>query len=368
MHNAGPELATIETACGVMARQVTATRLGAVGAAEIERLQRNLAGEADPLRRAWLTMEALLSTSNVRTLWPHTDVTPVDLRNRFRSVSPQHGVASAGGWGFDKTFNPKANSGATLPMLVHSFGLNKAVPIGDQGWLPYRVAAGFGGDMTCRPALRSLADPTQTANLVLSCSLISTPKCSTTMPVGFVLNAPVWNIFGFAPKDIQFANDTARTMTPIDQARGITAGPNNLTLTDALRRYPTLASLVSATNNRGGDVHYNEIVVVGTSKLHGSKVAVTGIFVKIARHMGADYVVDTAIRMDDDDEYNSQTCFYHDGLDGDVATAIRACSLNRDIPLVPIRDDTMVDRRSTITWNQLSAGRTVRNGWNCTLA
>jgi len=361
MFNQEQDLESVRAVCGTAAKMLAAAQMP-LPQAKLERLNRELQGEVDVMRRVYIILEMIFSPMYVRSVWPHTRITLIDIGNRLRALVPNFTRTAVGCWGYDQTYNPAENRGPTLPMLVHAFSLNKEVDETDQAWADYVVGAAFApGKVTARPALRSLTDPAAIQHLVLSCSVISNGKCATASPLGWILNAPAWNIFGFGTNDLNFANDQARTMERGPQALGMEG------VQAAHARHPTFASLIAATNNGlTGDSGYNEIVVVGKSKMHHTVAKVTGIFVKVAEHEMVRYVVDAGVTTGNYMQ-DSQICFYAGGLEAPMMVGIRDCAAQFNLPLVPILDNRMLDRRTTVTFAELAAGLTVRNNWDCTL-
>jgi hypothetical protein len=357
-------LTLIGNVCGIAAKEVVRAQLRVNGVARAALLREHVDGERNMLKKAYLLIDILFMPTFVRAIWPHMTVTERDLRNRLRTACPDFNNASASGWGFQRTYNPRTHADPSLPMLLHGFGLNKEVLADDPGWQRFRTGpSATAGKMMVRPALRSMQNPNVIENLVLSCSLVSNAKCSTASPVGFILNAPCWNIFGLAPRDIQFANDTAATMNALTQSRGIGLGRNNLSLSAAHEDYTTLAALIAETTGLGGDSHYNEIVVLGTSRLYLCKTQATGLFVKVASVQGRDCLVDSALSMGME-ELDRTLRFYHDRQ---VIDAIIACSNTFNLPVVPIRDPAMQDRATDIDFVTTFATCRVQRDWQCAL-
>lgn len=350
----------IQQACGVAAAEVVRGQFDLMRYARLGLLQRYLTPEHNPMRRAYVLMEIVYSPSFAPTLPPHSVIQERDLRNLLRRVCPNMMNATVRGWGYRQTFNPAAQSGNTLPMLVHSFGLTKQVAAADAGWAPFYAGPGQAPNtVMARPVLRSLHGngPQNIAGLLLSCSLISETKCATAAPAGFVLNAPCWNIFALAPKDMQFANDAG--MGAQAQAVGALAGANHLALPAAHDAYPTLASLIAAT---AGGERYNEIVVLGRSAYYLTQVRATGIFVKVAmvggvRHL-VDYILPQGIPELD------ILSLYHDDV---VINAMRACSLAHRLPIVPVVDANLRNRATDRPFAAAFAGCTINATWDCAL-
>ena len=359
------QLVLIGEICGIAGREVVRAQYAINRMARAALLLQHVAGERNMFKKAYLLIDILFSATFVRTIWPHTVVTERDVRNRLRMACPDLRISSAAGWGYYRTYNPRTGAGPTLPILLHGFGLNKQVDSNDQGWLPYRTGVGsVQEEMTVRPALRSMNNPLFISNLVLSCSLISSAKCSTAAPIGFILNAPCWNIFGLAPRDIQFANDRAVAMGPLAQAKGIHSSRNNLSLGHAHEEYSTLAALIAQTEGQGGDSHYNEIVVLGRSRLYLCETEATGLFVKVAHVLGRDFLVDSALSSGSD-ELDQQMRFYHDR---NVINAMIACSNAFNLPIVPVRDPTMQERATDLDFLATFAACRIETAWACPLA
>ncbi|MFU6378260.1 hypothetical protein ACM792_24000 [Metapseudomonas otitidis] len=356
-------LAAVEGVCGLAARKLMADKLRQASPIQQNLIQNTLASANNDTERAYLLIETLLTPTYVRTLWPHMTLSERDVRNKLRALLPNLHNATVGGWGYSCTYNPILGAGTTLPMLVHAFSVQKEVDATDGGWTPYVSGPGLTPNKrTARPVLRSLDDPLAVVNLVLSCSLLSNTKCSTASPVGWVINAPVWNIFGFAPRDVQFPNDSARHMGALQQAKGITKGPNNLALTHAYDSYPSLAQIITQTHGQGGESHYNEIVVLGRSQLLHTDITVTGIFVKVCTHNGSLHLVD-AIEPGMYG-YLSNLAFY---ANDQVIDAIRTCAQTHHLPIVPLLDPSMQDLRTDRLFTDTFHGLTVTNDWNCPL-
>jgi hypothetical protein len=357
-------LNTIGSVCGIAAREVVRGQYGFTGAARTALLREHVDEERNKLKKAYLLIDILFSPTFRRDIWAHSTVTEREVRNRLRTACPDFENASACGWGYRRTYNPSINADPTLPILLHGFGLNKEVARNDANWQPYHVSDSWRPEnRIVRPALRTLATPNGMRDLVLSCSLISSAKCSTAAPLGFILNAPCWNIFALAPTDMQFPNDQAVGMERIAQARGAGHGRNNMSLAAAHQMYTTLAALIAETEGMGGDSSYNEVVVLGTSRLYMSTIKATGIFVKVARVAGRDYLVDSAEASEDADVDNS-TRFYADPR---MIPAIINCSNTNNLPIVPIRDPAMENRVTGLNFQTTFAGCQTRLDWNCPL-
>ncbi|WP_028206207.1 hypothetical protein [Paraburkholderia nodosa] len=355
-------LAAVESTCGLAARKIVAEHLRRANVARRNLLNQVLAGVDTDINRAYLIIEVLASTTYTRTLWPTMRISDRDVRNKLRMLCPDFSNVSVSGWGYRCTYNPGVAHSQTLPMLVHGFGVQKEVDTADPGWAPFITSPGSAaGKSIASPVRRSLQDPRVISNLVLSCSLLSNVKCSTASPIGWILNAPVWNIFGFAPRDLQFPNDTARTMSAIEQAKGISKARNNMALTHAYGSYTTLAPVIAQTQGTGGESQYNEVVVLGTSKLFNTTATVTGIFVKVCTHMGQQYLVDAI----GPDLYDIPGLGFYQG--DDVINAVRTCSPRYNLPIVPVVDQTMADRRTDRLFATTFNGMVIANGWNCPL-
>jgi hypothetical protein len=355
-------LAAVESTCGLAARKIVAQHLRQATITKRNLLNQVLADADNDINRAYLIIEVLASPTYVRTLWPTMRISDRDVRNKLRMLCPDFNNVSVSGWGYRCTYNPGVGSSQTLPMLVHGFGVQKEVDTTDVGWTPFIIGPGFTpGKSIASPVRRSLQNPGVISNLVLSCSLLSNVKCSTASPIGWILNAPVWNIFGFAPRDLQFSNDTARTMSAIEQAKGIGKERNNMALTHAYGSYTTLAPVIAQTLGTGGESQYNEVVVLGKSKLFNTTARVTGIFVKVCTHAGAQYLVDAI----GPDLYEIPGLGFYQ--DGNVISAVRTCSGTYNLPIVPVVDQTMADRRTNRLFATTFNGMTIANGWNCPL-
>ena len=359
-------LAAVENVCGLAARRIVAEHLRRAPPIKLNLIDQVLSGIDTDIRLAYLIIDVLASPSYVRSLWPTTTIDARDVRNKFRSLCPDTQNASVSGWGYRCTYNPKLDHGRAFPLLVHAFGAQKEVSSTDAGWSPFFIGDGSApGKSIARPVLRSLANPGTIVHLVLSCSLLSTAKCSTASPIGWVLNAPVWNIYGFAPRDIQFPNDNARKMGSLEQAKGIGRARNNLALIQAYDAYPDLQGLINQTEGTGSDSGYNEIVVLGTSKLFGTVTTVTGIFVKVCNYHGANYLVDAL----DPSLYGieglgERSSFYKDDS---VIDAVKTCARTHGLPIVPIVDQhrDMLDRRTERLFDETFAGLTIASRWDC---
>lgn len=360
-------LGAVENVCGLAARRLVAQRLSRATLAQKNTLTQVLTDSASDLQRAYLIMDVLARPDYVRSLWPHMNLSERDVRNKLRNLCPDFNNAEVSGWGYRCTYNPLVPHGETFPMLVHGFGAQKEVASDDAGWADYVIGEGSAPNRAiAKPVLRSLSNPATISSLVLSCSLLSSTKCSTASPLGWIINAPVWNIFGFAPRDIQFPNDNARTMNGIDQARGIAKGQNNMALKHALHSYPNLAQVITQTQGTGGESHYNEIVVLGTSRLFSTATTVTGIFIKVCVHQGHQYLVDAIDpELYDVPGLGDVMGFYSDDR---VINAITHCARTYNLPIVPVVDDKLQGLRTGHRFDVVFNGLTVRNNWNCALA
>lgn len=360
-------LGAVENVCGLAARRLVAQQLSRATLAQKNTLTQVLTDSASDLQRAYLIMEVLARPNYVRTLWPHMNLTERDVRNKLRQLCPDFTNAEVSGWGYRNTYNPSVPHGEAFPMLVHGFGAQKEVASDDAGWADYVIGEGSAPNrVIAKPVLRSLSNPATISSLVLSCSLLSGAKCSTASPLGWIINAPVWNIFGFAPRDIQFPNDNARTMNGIAQAQGIAKGQNNMALKHAWQSYANLAQVITQTQGTGGESHYNEIVVLGTSRLFNTTTTVTGIFIKVCVHQGHQYLVDAIDpELYDIPGLGDVMGFYSDNR---IIDAINLCARTYNLPIVPVVDDKLQGLRTGHRFDVVFNGLTIRNNWNCALA
>jgi hypothetical protein len=203
-----------------------------------------------------------------------------------------------------------------------------------------------------------LNDPLCVQNLPLSTSLIGHDKCATASPVGYIINVPVWNLFGLAPKDIQFPNDEMMKAKQTGAVyTGIQARENNQSLAAALQAYPSPSTLVDKTVGTGGESNYNELVLLGTSALFSTKIKVTGIYVKVATKASKLCIVDASLGGWLGDE---TARFYKDNK---VVQGIRTCSTKHNLPVVAVIDEQMQGRATDMQFDQAFANLTVRKDW-----
>ncbi|MGC1547584.1 MAG: hypothetical protein WA777_03575 [Rhodanobacter sp.] len=322
-------------------------------------LEKYVDTEHDPNFRAYVFIDILFRNDCISSRWPSLETTDRDIRNNFRALCTEVLTATANGWGYEQTFNPQVAGGAGKPMLIHSFSIFKSVRRDDVGWQPFYLAEGFGADMVlARPALRLLQSPLAIQNLLLSTGLISQAKYPSASPVGFVINAPLWNLFGMAPRDIQFPNDQAQTARVREQ--GIPTGANNRAFAEELEA-STPTQLIANTLGAGGCDRYNEIVLLGTSTWFNTKLKPTGIFVKVAQKLDRLYLVDAMLDQDWMGQAEKlQMRFYPDNQ---LIDAIKVCSRAFDLPIVPVLDNAMVDLATDHDFAITFAGLTIRNDW-----
>lgn len=351
--------ATVRRAIGVPAALKIKARYNEQADIKRPLLEKYVDPENDPNFRAYVFIDLLFRNDCVPGRWPRLETTDRDIRNNFRALCSEVLTASANGWGYTQTFNPQVEGGAGKPMLIHSFSIFKSVRADDVDWQPFYLAEGFGeGMVLARPALRLLQSPLAIQNLLLSTGLISQAKCPSASPVGFVINAPLWNLFGMAARDIQFPNDQAQTARVREQ--GIPSGANNRAFAVELEA-STPGQIIENTLGTGECSNYNEIVLLGTSTWFNTKIKPTGIFVKVARKLGQLCLVDAMLDQDWMGEAEKQQMrFYHGNQ---LIDAIKVCSRDFDLPIVPVLDNAMEDRATDRVFATTFAGLRIRDDW-----
>ena len=244
-------------------------------------------------------------------------------------------------WGFDRTFNPKVQGGDGLPVLVHAFSAAKQVEIGSKLYTALeahidRTLQAQEGSVMVRPYFALLANPNTLQRITTSCSLISlqqnNKKFPTISPLGFIVNAPCWNIWAFNKSDLNVGNDAMGGKSPIELAQGHTS--DDAAKDSQKRLHGTRpAELITQTVGVKGCDKYNEVALLGTS-LFNTKIEVTGIFVKYNNKEGEARLVETM--SPEVAAWMPEKTFYT----GTLIDAVRLCAKTHNLPIVPIEDDS----------------------------
>ena len=162
-----------------------------------------------------------------------------------------------------------------------------------------------------------LADPDIIRGNIISSSLISETKHATYYPIGYIMEVPPECIYITSPSDVGVNNRTTDVMAALMTAGGRTQ-----------HSILTPQEVLTKTNGVGGDLGYNEIVVVGTAP-EGKQVKVTGIFVKTDMRNNLYVYSGTAT--------NKQTAPY---VDARTQQLISDCAKKFKLPIVAIPDAT----------------------------
>ncbi|MCE2907502.1 hypothetical protein [Silanimonas sp.] len=130
-----------------------------------------------------------------------------------------------------------------------------------------------------------LRNPDVLKNVIISTSLIDESHRATYYPFGFILDVPAVNIYSASGRDQGVAN---RTDNILEEFQRI-FDSNNVD-----NRILSPKQVLDQTTGVEGKLHYNEVVVVGTSP-EGKCVRVNGLFVKVdaARNLWVDPALKT---------------------------------------------------------------------------
>ncbi|MFQ5559592.1 MAG: hypothetical protein ACE5FU_03265 [Nitrospinota bacterium] len=280
-----------------------------------------------------------------------------DLQSLIKSV--QQMCTNIRGWGFKTTFNPLVPGGEGLPLLVHGFSSavykDLTKPALGRVFKDYTIE-GFPkpqGLTLCRAYGPVLKDPNSVTQFNPSCSLITSKCCPTATPVGYIVNAPVWNIHAIHSKDLQIKNDDSLQNTPLKLAMGYTPGKDQPSLKKGLRE-TSPQKIIQDTIKKAGFDKYNEIALLGTS-LYNTTLKATGIFVKVKEN---GRLVETNPGFLRTDRMMRNMSFWETD---DLMKQIQICAKSKSLPIVPIVDkselafpsDRTLDNLLTVTGGKL---------------